>query len=582
MDQAAPVDARFAPRRRRRSSVAADARCAQAWRVAIEPSTRAPDLPLRVSALLRADRCDEAAAALRHALDTAPAAPVVMNELARTAALMRAWLNAGRTAQALAVLAPVAESDGASGEWLMLCGHALMALGRKGAAEGVLRRWLAREPGNPDATLRLAAVLADNDKPVEAEKVVRACVGRQGESTSSAFVLGRALLGQARFDEAEAEFRKVVRAQPGHLTAQANLMELVWMRTGDVGEASRSLDDALRAQPDRAGLRLTKSRLLMSARRPRAALVEIEAGLARAPRNPELLAAAANIALEFDGARALAHAQCLAAIAPQARIARMALGNASLATGDARRALAIADALHRDDPVDGRALALCADALRILGDPRARGLLDYTHLVRAECIDTPDSWPDLAAYLADLAADLDRSHTLRAHPIGNSLRGGSQIPLMPQESPFASVRAFSRAIDGVIRRYMQAIGTGNDPVRRRNTGRYRLSGMWSVRLRPGGLHVSHYHPAGWISSACYLRLPPAVARRGGEGWLKFGEPAFPTRPMLQPEYFIKPEPGLLVLFPAYMWHGTVPFAGGQDDARLTIAFDVVPAGLQGS
>ena len=36
----------------------------------------------------------------------------------------------------------------------------------------------------------------------------------------------------------------------------------------------------------------------------------------------------------------------------------------------------------------------------------------------------------------------------------------------------------------------------------------------------------------------------------------------------------KPEPGMLVLFPSYMWHGTIPFVTG--DSRLTIAFDIVP------
>jgi hypothetical protein len=197
-------------------------------------------------------------------------------------------------------------------------------------------------------------------------------------------------------------------------------------------------------------------------------------------------------------------------------------------------------------------------------------------LVCAELLDVPDGWPDLDAYLSDLVNDVRRLHTLRAHPIGNSLREGSQVELTPRQSPFASIRAFPQAIDGPIRRYMEAIGYGADPMRRRNTNHYRISGMWSVRLRPHGFHVNHYHPQGWISSACYLHLPPAVQNRGGEGWLKFGEPAFPTSPVLGPEYFIKPEPGLLALFPSYMWHGTVPFSGTADDSRLTVAFDVVP------
>ncbi|WP_414708827.1 putative 2OG-Fe(II) oxygenase, partial [Roseateles sp.] len=42
-----------------------------------------------------------------------------------------------------------------------------------------------------------------------------------------------------------------------------------------------------------------------------------------------------------------------------------------------------------------------------------------------------------------------------------------------------------------------------------------------------------------------------------------------------PQRFEAPRPGRLLLFPSYLWHGTLPF---EDDAfRLTVAFDVVPA-----
>ena len=46
-------------------------------------------------------------------------------------------------------------------------------------------------------------------------------------------------------------------------------------------------------------------------------------------------------------------------------------------------------------------------------------------------------------------------------------------------------------------------------------------------------------------------------------------------PPLTPELYVQPKPGRLVLFPSYMWHGTVPFASSQQ--RLTVAFDAVPA-----
>jgi predicted Zn-dependent protease len=492
-------------------------------------------------------------------------------------ALGRVLLAQGRVEDALRAMQPAARrSDPAAPELWMLLGHARMAHGQPVEAAEAFRAWLRLEPGNTDARMRLAAALADAQQPAEAETEIRRCLAAGAATPETSFVLARALMGQGRLDEAEVVMRDVVRARPGHLTAQQNLSELVWMRTGDIGAACAELDATLQKQPDLHRLWITKARLLVSARRAPQALAAIDQGLAVAGDDPDLLRAAATVALDVDGSRALEFAQRALRATPDDRAALVAFGNASLAVGDARQALETAARLHESDPTDGQALAMQADALRMLGDGRYRELLDYEGLVRAELLDVPEGWPDLDAYLADLVGDVRRLHTSRAHPIGNSLREGSQVQLTPQQSPFASVRAFPQAIDGPIRRYMASIGQGADPMRRRNTGRYAISGIWSVRLRPHGFHVNHYHPRGWISSACYLHLPSAVNQGGGEGWLKFGEPAFPTGPVLGPEYFIKPEPGLLALFPSYMWHGTVPFSGAPGDNRLTVAFDAMP------
>jgi hypothetical protein len=63
-------------------------------------------------------------------------------------------------------------------------------------------------------------------------------------------------------------------------------------------------------------------------------------------------------------------------------------------------------------------------------------------------------------------------------------------------------------------------------------------------------------------------------QRTREGVLTFGEPSLVTTPVLSPEYSVRPSVGMLVLFPSYFWHGTVPFRSNQ--ARLTVAFDAVP------
>ena len=58
------------------------------------------------------------------------------------------------------------------------------------------------------------------------------------------------------------------------------------------------------------------------------------------------------------------------------------------------------------------------------------------------------------------------------------------------------------------------------------------------------------------------------------GWIKFGEPSFDL-PLKNPiRRAVQPIPGRLVLFPSYMWHGTIPLRAPSP--RTTIAFDAIP------
>ena len=92
-----------------------------------------------------------------------------------------------------------------------------------------------------------------------------------------------------------------------------------------------------------------------------------------------------------------------------------------------------------------------------------------------------------------------------------------------------------------------------------------------MRLKGRGFHANHVHPAGWISSALYVVLPPDVGQEEA-GYLTLGDPRAPTLPIdIPPFRTVEPKPGRLALFPSYMWHGTRPFSEGE---RLTVAFDV--------
>ena len=71
-------------------------------------------------------------------------------------------------------------------------------------------------------------------------------------------------------------------------------------------------------------------------------------------------------------------------------------------------------------------------------------------------------------------------------------------------------------------------------------------------------------------------MPDAVQdAKAQQGWIKFGETGFDHLVgRISARRAVQPAPGRLVLFPSYMWHGTIPFH--SPTPRTTIAFDVVP------
>ncbi len=562
--------------------------------VAIDPNW-APAQTSLAELLLNLGRRDEAEAALRAAVATS------RNHQRAVFLLTRLYNDSGRGQEAYDVSLPFVNAQQPDLDLLTQHAAALSALRRHDEAIALYRRIVATTQGNAFAGINLAAALDAAGRYSDAEATARKAIAKGAATPEAHFVHARSLIGNNRFDEAQAALERAVALRPAFAEAQRNLAQLIWMRSGNAAAASDVLDRCLRARPDDEALQTIKAVLLDSAGDARAA----HAVLAERARQPgagiDLLLTASQAALKFDPALALAHARQATATAPTHVLAQRLLADSLLANGEPQQAADLATRLLGNTPNDQHLLAIQTTAWRILGDPRYAEYCDYANMARGWNIDTPPGWHTLADYLHDLARRLHALHGLHTHPLHQSLRHGSQISqnLLYSEDPV--VRAFFVAIDAPIRRHIDALAHGNarrgDPLRRRNEGGYRIQGIWSVRLRSQGYHTNHVHPEGWLSSACYIELPRNVltanaasksmsgddsasmsvenGRANKEGWLKFGEPGIPTIPPLAPEYFIRPQPGLLALFPAYFWHGTVPFAG--DDTRLTIAFDLAPA-----
>jgi Flp pilus assembly protein TadD len=206
-------------------------------------------------------------------------------------------------------------------------------------------------------------------------------------------------------------------------------------------------------------------------------------------------------------------------------------------------------------------------AWRQIDEPRWRWLEGDQSFIGV--YDIADRLPPLEV----LADRLRKLHTLGGQPLEQSLRGGTQTDgnLFMHVDP--AIVALREAVRETVAKHVAKmpapdpahplLGAPRTPVR--------FSGAWSVRLHGRGFHANHVHPAGWISSALYIVLPPGIGDNES-GILTLGEAKAPNFPVdLPPFRTVEPKPGRLALFPSYMWHGTRPFGEGE---RMTIAFDV--------
>ena len=482
----------------------------------------------------------------------------------------------GRIEDALALTEPLVAGPAPS--HLALATHAagLKLVGRHEEALSLDEQAIARFATSPIAWHNYAATLDDLGR---AEPAVAACeqAFRLGMDAPQTFAIyGRALRAAGDHERADYAYRQSLLRAPAATEVATEFSNFLWMRTGDVRVADSALDSAFHAGAPPTPLLLAKATLYEAADDPARAAALLEAASRKMPDDTMILMGGIEFALHAGRlADAERYVRMAEAVEPASRGVIQFSAIVDLACGRAPEALAKLRAILADHPNDQSLWGWMATAARAVGDPLYGELCDYDAVVGVYDLEAPPGWPDLAAYLADLAEALKAVHLYQQHPMNQSLRHGSQSMHLLNGSNAPPIKAFFAAIEAPLRQHMAKLGTGDDPLRRRNSFEYKIQGAWSVRLRPNGYHRDHFHPQGWLSSAFYVETPEAALESADkQGWIRFGQPPFATVPPLPPDHFVRPKPGRLVLFPSYMWHGTVPFT--TEESRLTVAFDAVP------
>ena len=506
------------------------------------------------------DMMGESDAALKH-FDRALSAAPDYSEARYNRALTLQRL--GRAQEALAELEVLATKSPNSAKIHSARAGALRQLGRLGEAAEAYEAALRLEPRRLVALHGRARIAMERGEQLAPDMYRRALDVRPGDRELS-LGLAEALEVEGSPAEGLGVLEAAVSKDPHWTQGQSALARMRW-EAGEGAAFSRGFEKALQAAPKDQDLWIAYTSALAAADFFAEAADAAARGRLAAGEVPPLQLLEA---LNASEAGQLERAERLFAALPK-DFPGKALHEVrhAIRRKETGRALRLCEQALAQDPWSVGAWALMGLLWRMTQDDRARWLHEQPGLVTTHPLDLDEKeLQAVANYLRSL-------HRTRAHPIGQSLRGGTQTrgSLFDREDP--QILRLRGSILRAVQRHWEGLPAGDErhPLLRHREAQPRISGSWSVRLTDGGFHVPHIHSEGILSSACYLLFPEGQGPE--EGWLELGSAPDNLGLDLVPLLKVKPERGKIALFPSTLFHGTRAFTEGE---RLTVAFDVVP------
>ena len=381
-------------------------------------------------------------------------------------------------------------------------------------------------------------------RPHRADQLLSKLLAGDGaEDPSVLHYAGVARYRCSRFDEAAALLRQATQAAPTYAEAH-NSLGILLLETGETAEARAVLERAVALRPDYANAHTNLGNALSTA----GALEEAATAYRRA------------IALD-----------------PYDLQAHHRLARTHLALGALDRALAACTAALAIDPFCQNALATRALAEPDGGDDDGSSrLYDFDRFVTRVSLTPPPGSGDIEAFNEALATAVREAPSLVWEPPNRVTRNGAVTQDL-LAAPSAPIRNLERALRAAIDAYRETLTADPEsPFLARIPRRYRLTLIASI-LTAGGRHPPHIHEGAWLSGVYYVAVPPQIGAEstGRGGWLEFGRPDYDLpQGSLVRCVSLPPRAGTALLFPSYVFHGTLPFDGPGE--RIGIAFDAYP------
>ena len=483
--------------------------------------------------------------------------------------------------------------------------------GRLADAEHIYVSILHSHPNHPDA-LHLLGVIASHrgDNALAVELILKA-VSIRPKHADAHNNIGNAYRKLRLREKAIESYKRAIEINPTFAAAYNNL-GAVLEDMGKLENAVTSYEQALELKPDYPEAHCNLGAVLCNLGKTGAAVKSYHTALTLTPNYPQ---AHNNLGVTYMDMGMLAKAvksfQKAITFNPEFAdaycnmgTANQALGHLDTAVENVAKALSLKPDfakgqaglvdvyLHKAQPQ--KALEICDDflerhpgnttllaaksfALADLGEMKSvKSLIDFDRFLSPQFVDVPIGYSDLAAFNSALGVHIESHPSLTFAPQSHATRAGrhSGELLTHPKGPIAHLEAaILRAVDCYKPSQQD---NQSHPFIEARPKNLRLS-IWGVIMETSGHQISHIHPQAWLSGVYYAKVPDIVAdeTRNKAGWIEFGQAPENYHNVCQPETrLIQPKPGLMVLFPSYFFHHTVPF--NTNDTRISIAFDLIP------
>jgi tetratricopeptide (TPR) repeat protein len=450
--------------------------------------------------------------------------------------------QAGRLQEAIKAYRQILAVDPESVQARTYCGAALLDRQRTDEAARMLQMAVMMDPKNVDALCYLGNAQQETGQLAAAEKSYRRALDIRPDFARAHNNLGVLLKKLGREGDAAASFRRAVEIEPRYVQAYNNLSEVLL----ELDEADKAIAAARRA-------------------------IEIDPRYAEAYNS---YGAALKNAGRID--EAITAYQRALSLRPRFIYALNSLAVALIIARRPDEALEACEQSLKIDPGNVGALASKSVALSELGHREAlEVLVDFDRYIHTRLVDPGEGFADLAEFNSALARHVCSHPTLVYELARTSTRKGRHTGDLLRE-PKGPIAALEILINNAVEDYIRTLPEDHGhPVAATAPGSWQLS-VWSVVLEGAGHQIPHIHESGWLSGVYYAKVPDAVSASPDKaaGWIEFGRPldlyCAKSPPAVR---LIQPREGLMVLFPSYFFHSTIPTE--SSDTRVSIAFDVI-------